>query len=74
MYVQYTSCALSGQLPRKEIAPPVGVSVWFRVSVNIRVGGGQVSLWAIVLERSCAQRVTLVVLRFYWRYQSSFFD
>ena len=47
---------VSGQFPPKKIAPsPVRVTVWFRVMVRIRVGGGgrggvQFSSGAIVLE------------------------
>ena len=36
---------VSGQFPPKKIAPsPVRVTVWFRVMVRIRVGGGAIFL------------------------------
>ena len=31
--------AMSGKMPPEENCPPVGLRVWFRVSVRIRVGG-----------------------------------
>ena len=39
-----------GRLPPRKIAPPVRVSVWFRISVRIRAGGGQFSMGAVFLE------------------------